>query len=185
MDSMAWVNPCFSGSVYSTILILFRLLWWGEDWARLPEFYRGLDRQVVFNGQHRLLSIAQRKCEGFVLVLSHGTFVSCCIVSGTLSSNLTWQRPFCFCWWNFLAVFGVFGTSVGLPGSPNVCCQLWMVDSPGMTWLVKSETRVSQILVFQQLTSVQPNKKRSLDSWNLYNKSWQKTCTQTKSYGNM
>ena len=76
--------------------------------------------------------------------------------------------------------------------APKSSCQLWMVDSPGMTWaidatnwLVKSETRVTQILVFQQLTSVKPNQKRNLDSWNLYNRSCQKTCTQTKSYGNL
>lgn len=79
----------------------------------------------------------------------------------------------------FLVVFRVFWTAlpVWLPGNPNVCCQLWMVDSPGMTWaidatnwLVKSEARVTQILVYQQLTSVKPNQKRNLDSWNLYNK---------------
>lgn len=99
-----------------------------------------------------------------------------CLVYPFKQSNMA--KALLFLLMEFLAVFRCFPHfRFWLPGSPNVCCQLWMIDSPGMTWaidatnwLLKSETRVTQILVYQQLTSVKPNQKRNLDSWNLYNK---------------
>ena len=119
-----------------------RLLWWGEDWARLPEALQRTARATEWstaNSTKQFLKICR---------LPFRIDLLCCLVYRFQQANMA------FCWWNFPRCFRCFLHFRLTSWKPKCLLSLngWFswndLSDWRKNWLGKSETRVTQVFVF-------------------------------------